>query len=193
MSATRRDRLPLAAYAIGALAITGVGLYGMQAEWIVERELLWIRGSAWCAIVALGLALCATPVGRVLVRLKRTTPARVTRVRRALGITTAALATLHGTLALFTYLRGSWMHLLDLAWLRSGVIALVILVALWVTSYPIVVKRAKVRLWKPLHRLAYVAFALAVHHAMTSPFAPRAWVLSLAAVVAVVALLRFVR
>jgi hypothetical protein len=133
VSATKRDRLPLTAYAAGALAIVAVGLVGMRSDWIVERELLWIRGSAWCAILTLALTLCATPIGRVLVRLKRMTPARVTRVRRALGITTAALATLHATLALFTYLRGSWMHLLDLTWLRSGLIALAILVALWVT------------------------------------------------------------
>ncbi|MBX3272973.1 MAG: ferric reductase-like transmembrane domain-containing protein [Sandaracinaceae bacterium] len=185
--------LPLAPYALAALAAAAVIALGVGQPWDVERDLVWIRGTAWCALVALGLALCASPVGAVLVRLGRASPRAVTAARRALGISAGALATLHAGLALATWLSDAWHLALELAWVRSGVLAWAILAALWLTSFPRVVAALRVTLWKPLHRLAYVAFALAVHHALLSPLAPRAPVLSLAALVAALGVLRLVR
>ena len=124
-----------------------------------------------------------SPIGRALERSGRVSKRRVTVLRRALGITTAALASAHATLALSTYLREAWHHVLAVSWLRSGFVALVILLALWATSYPALVRWAKIRLWKPLHRLAYVAFALALHHALLSPLAPRIGLIALAVIV----------
>ncbi len=185
-------RLPFVAYALAAAAAAAAIAIGAGAAWDVERALLWIRGTAWAALIALGLALSATPLGKVLVRLGRASPPAVTEARRGLGIAAAGLATLHAGLAMTTWLRDAWGVVLELSWIRSGVLAWAILLALWVTSYPRVVARVG-PLWKPLHRLAYVAFALGLHHAMLSPLAPRGWVLTAGVVVAAIALLRLVR
>lgn len=187
-----KKRLPWIAYGLAVAAAATALAIGAQAEWSVERNLLWIRGTAWAAIVALGLSLCATPIGNALLRLGRASPPSITEARRALGIAAAALATLHAGLALVTWLADAWRLALDLTWVRSGVLAWAILAALWITSYPKVVAKVG-NLWKPLHRLAYVAFVLVLHHALLSPLAPRGWVLSAGAVVGAVALLRFVR
>ena len=56
---------------------------------------------------------------------------------------------------------------------------LVILLALWATSYPRVVRALRVRLWKPLHGLAFVAALLALQHALLAPMGEKAWVLAL--------------
>jgi len=175
------------------VALGGVAALGLSAPWDFERQLLWIRGTAWSAFIGLALTLCVSPVGRVLAKRKWCKRASVDRLRRAFGITTAALATAHAALGLTTYLGDSWHLLLELAWVRSGLLAWSVLLALWLTSYPALVKRLRIKLWKPLHRLAFVAFALAAHHALISPFAPRDWVFGTVAVVAAVALLRAVR
>ena len=182
--------LASAPYALAALAALTVIALGAGRPWDVERDLVWIRGTAWCALGALALALCASPVGAVLVRLEKASPRAVAAARRALGISAAALATLHAGLALSTWLADAWHLALELAWVRSGVLAWAILAALWLTSFPRVVAALRVKLWKPLHRLAYVALALAVHHALLSPLAPRAPVLALGATVVAVGLLR---
>lgn len=187
-------RLPQAAYVLAAGGAALVIAAGAGREWAIERDLAWIRGTAWCAMIGLGLALCATPIGAVLVRLGRATPKHVTAIRRALGISAAALATLHAGLALTTWLSDAWQVTLTLSWIRSGVLAWAVLAALWLTSFPRLVARLRIAsLWKPLHRLAWVAFALALHHAMLSPFAPRDAVMTAAVVVVAIALLRLVR
>ncbi|MEZ4337676.1 MAG: ferric reductase-like transmembrane domain-containing protein [Sandaracinaceae bacterium] len=185
-------RLPWIVYGAAALLAAAALAFGASAEWSVERDLLFIRGTAWGALVMLGLSLSATPIGKVLARLRRDANAAVTEARRALGIAAAALATLHAGLALVTWLAETWPLALELSWLRSGVLAWAILAALWITSYPKVVAKVG-NLWKPLHRLAYVAFVLVLHHALLSPLAPRGWVLSAGVAVAVVGLLRLVR
>lgn len=184
MTDRRRDAaLTWLTYAAGAIAIGAVIAVGAARGWSVERDHFWIRASAWCALIALSLSLAVSPIGRALERSGRVSRKRITALRRALGITTAALASTHATLALTTYLREAWHHILAVSWLRSGFVALVILLALWATSYPALVRRAKIKLWKPLHRLAYVAFALALHHALLSPLAPRLWLVVVGAVV----------
>ncbi len=193
MSAAPSRRAHRLAYAAGLIAAALVLGLGAGISWPFERELFWIRGTAWCALIGLALTLSVSPLGRALVRRKRTRRPLVDRVRRALGITTAALATLHAGLGVATYLRESWPLLLDVPWIRSGVLAWALLSLLWITSYPALVKRARVKLWKPLHRLAYVAFGLAIHHALLSPFAPKAWVLGVGAGVVAVAALRWLR
>jgi len=188
-----RRRQTWLAYAAGALVAAAVIGLGASVAWDVERHLYWIRGSAWCALIALALTLCASPIGRALRRLGHANKRVIDETRRALGITTSALATLHVALALSTYLRDAWREVLELTWLRSGAVAFAILLALWLTSYPALNRRLRVLVFKPLHRLAWVAFALAAHHALTSPFAPRGWVAVVVVVVLVVAPLRLLR
>ncbi|MCB9597548.1 MAG: ferric reductase-like transmembrane domain-containing protein [Sandaracinaceae bacterium] len=193
MRAAISARLHGVTYALAGLAAGLVIALGAGQEWSIERDLYWIRGSAWCALLALGGALCVTPLGNLLMRAGRADARDLTRVRRALGIAAAALATLHAGLALTTWLADAWRVSLSLTWIRSGVIAWAVLALLWLTSYPTLVARLRVKLWKPLHRLAYVAFALVIHHAMLSPLAPRSWVLTTAVVVVMVGGLRLVR
>jgi sulfoxide reductase heme-binding subunit YedZ len=162
--------------ALGAAAL--LGLLGLRHAFGLERELWWVRSSGWAALGALLLALCATPTKRVLERWRGRSLEKPTKAfRRALGISAAALATLHGGVALSTYLRGSLGPLVDYPWLRGGLLALAVLLALWLTSYPRVVRALRVKLWKPLHRLAFVAALLAFQHVMLSPMAPRGWAL----------------
>jgi DMSO/TMAO reductase YedYZ heme-binding membrane subunit len=175
--------------ALGAALL--LGLLGTRYAFALERDLFWVRSSGWAALAALLLALSATPAGRVLERLRGRSQRRsVGAFRRALGISAAALATLHGGVALSTYLRGSLAPLLDYPWLRGGLLALGVLLALWLTSYPRLVRVLRVKLWKPLHRLAFVAAALVFQHVMLSPMAPRRWALAIFGLALCVGLLR---
>lgn len=170
-----------------------LGAVGLSRGWALERELFWLRASGWLAVSALLLALSATPLGRLIgLASRRPLGPWIASLRRALGISAAALATLHGALALRTYLGGSLAHLWDLPWVRGGVLAWAILLALWITSYPRIVERLRVRSWKPLHRLAYVAALFALQHTLLSPLAPRGWVLGVFGAALVIGLGRFV-
>jgi DMSO/TMAO reductase YedYZ heme-binding membrane subunit len=177
----------------GALAVCGaLALVGWGRPWAFERALFFTRASGWCATALLLLALCASPIGRIARRAGRPADRGVAASRRALGIAAAAVATVHGALALSTYLAGALGHVLDFVWVRAGMIAWSVLAALWLTSYPRVVRALRVKLWKPLHRLAYVAALFALQHAILAPLAPRSWVLGAFGIAAVVGLLRFV-
>lgn len=183
-----------ASVCFGALFAIGIALValGFTRSWGFERELFWLRASGWCALGALLLSLSASPLGLLV----RAFGPHVPAFRRALGISAAASATLHGALALRSYLAASLPHLLDHPWMRGGVAAWAILLALWITSSPRIVARLRVRAWKPLHRLAYVAALFALQHTLLSPMAPRAWVLGLfgaALVLGALRLLRFAR
>ena len=186
-----RGTVSRAVYAAGLAALLGVAALGIGVGWAPERELLWARGTGWAAVTALLLALSATPAA-ALVRRLLGTRLPVAPFRRAAGITAAALGSVHASVALSTYLQGAWAHLLDIAWIRAGVLALAVLLALLVTSFPRVTRALRISHWKALHRLAYVAGALAFQHAVLAPFAPRRWVLGVFAGALAVGLLRLV-
>ena len=152
------------------------------------------RATGWLALGMLALALCATPVQRVLRRVRPDHPvaARVPAWRRRLGITAALLAIVHGTVSLSGYLRDAWPAVVSWPHLRAGLVAGCILLALLLTSFPPVVRALRIRLWKPLHRLAYVAAAFVLLHLLLSPFAPRGVVLAFFGVVGAVGVLRLV-
>lgn len=171
-----------------------IALYaiGARTSWSFERELFFVRASGWCALALLACALCATPIGRLAGRFRSNVEPLVSSFRRALGIGAASLATLHGALALSTYLADALARVVELAWIRGGVLAWAVLAALWITSYPRLVRALRVRVWKPLHRLAYVAGLLALQHTLLAPLAPRGWVLGVAAVVLAIGLLRLI-
>ena len=182
-------RYGYAIYALATFAVVALGALGTRRGWALERELFWVRASGWCALSLLLSALSATPVGKILRRLGRSS-AQVAPIRRALGIGAAALATLHGAISLSTYLAGSLDRVLELVWVRAGLLAWAILAALWLTSYPALVRRARIRVWKPLHRLAYVAALFALQHTLLAPLAPREWVLATFGAAIAIGLLR---
>ncbi len=176
-----------------ALFALGLALALVEAAWRPNLYLSSTRAIGWTALGALACALSASPVARIarFVRPRHTFPLRLGPTRRALGISAAVLALAHATLALVGPLDGAWGAVLSWAYLRAGLVALTVLAALLATSFPRVVRALRVRLWKPLHRLAYVAAALVLVHLVLSPFAPRAITLGLFATLFVVSLGRF--
>ena len=121
----------------------------LSTEWEPERERAIANALGWVAAAALVGTLGASLV-------KRARP-----WRRALGITTACLASAHVVAAFVGPLARAW----SVAWTwpryRAGVVAFAILIALLATSFP---NRLRVREWKALHRLVYVAAAMVVLH-----------------------------
>lgn len=171
-----------------------------MSDLVGESALFALRASGWLAALALLSALSCTPIARLVGRAGRGALAlRVTRARRWLGIASAIAASGHAAVAIVSYLgvedgptlSRACSAIASTAWLRSGALALAVLAPLLVTSFPRAVRALRVRLWKPLHRLAYVAAALALHHLVLAPFAPRWWVIALTIALIGLALARF--
>lgn len=158
-----------------ALALVTFAAVAASRSWALARELWLIRALGWAAFAALFLALAMTPAERLCRRFAagRVRSATLLAFRRSLGISAASLALAHAALSLTTYLRGSWTATLQTPYLRAGLVALAILTALLVTSFPELVALLRVRLWRELHRLAYAAAVFVFLHLLASPFAPR--------------------
>ena len=179
--------------ALVVLVLSAFALFSVTKSYDLARELWLIRATGWAAFAALLLALAMTPADRVLRRLKvrRVPSALVIAFRRSLGISSAVLALAHGALTLVTYLEDSWVALLHTPYLRAGLVALAILAALLITSFPEIVALLRVRLWRELHRLAYAAVFFAFQHLLMSPFASRRLALALLASLLLIEALRF--
>ncbi|HTU58257.1 MAG TPA: ferric reductase-like transmembrane domain-containing protein, partial [Polyangiales bacterium] len=122
----------------------------------------------------LSAALCVSPFSRWL--------RESSKLRRALGLAAAGAALFHAEVGLWSGpLNVS--EQLDDPQLRFGFGALAVLGLLAVTSFPGAVTALKLRSWKELHRLAYVAWICALLHGLLSPYA---WVRGLCAVAVVV-------
>ena len=177
---------------VAALGVVALFVRSRGGTWGPTRALWLTRGTGWCALGALMIALSATPAGRLLARLRpasRRLPA-VASFRRAFGVAAASLALCHPATALGGYLRGAWAAVWSFSYLRAGLVALVILFAMLVTSFPLLVRGLRVRLWKPLHRLGYLAALLVLDHLLLAPFAPRALTLELFAALFAIGLFR---
>jgi sulfoxide reductase heme-binding subunit YedZ len=164
----------------------------VAAPFTVAGEVWLLSTTGYGALGALVLSLAVTPLSRLAAFLGRPLPgAPATAGRRVLGITAAVLAAVHGLLAMATYLQWQWSTVWQWPYLRAGAVAVGILLLLLVTSFPRWVALLRLRLWKPLHRLAYVAAFLAFQHLLLAPFAGERLVLGLAGGVLVVELFRF--
>lgn len=181
----------LVVYGASIAATIALGLLALTRTWAFERTLFCIRASGWCALAALLLALCASPTGKLVAFVRRrSVEGTVAPIRRALGISAAAFATVHGALGLATYLASSLHHVFDLVWVRAGLVAWAVLFVLWLTSYPRLVRALRIRVWKPLHRAAYAAALFTLQHTLLAPLAPRAWILGAFGVALAIGLLR---
>lgn len=150
----------------------------------MNTALWWLRASGWAPAIVLALSLSVTPCAGLVRRVRGTAPRGAPSLRRALGIAAASLALVHMVVALWAYVPRPWFAVIrGVPWLLSGALALMVLVALLVTSFPALTRALRVREWKPLHRLAYVAAPLVAHHLAVGPFAPRAWVVAWVGVV----------
>ncbi len=116
------------------------------------------RATGWAALGMLIGALSCPLFGR-----------RIAPWRRAFGVTSAVFATLHVGYVLRTDLVPDLDLLIYEPLLRAGAATYVALVVLGVTSHTVVHRR--VRRWKDLHALAYVAGGLACLHVLLSPHA----------------------
>ena len=193
----RRDRRRVAACVVLALLVAALGIVGLLVwsrggTWSPTRALWLARGTGWTAVGALMISLSATPTGRLLGRLRprsRIWP-WVATFRRAFGISAAGLALLHSVTVLCGYLQWDWAAVLSFSYMRVGLVALVILCMMLASSFSPVVRRLRVRVWKPLHRLGYLVALLVFDHLLLSPFAPRAVTLALFAALFAIGLLR---
>ena len=86
---------------------------------------------------------------------------------------------MHGGIALSVYLDFDWPALWRVTYLRSGAAAAIILTLLLATSSERCNRLLGWQLFKPLHRLAFVAPLFVFHHLLLSPFASRWWTLVL--------------
>lgn len=168
-----------------ALAALYVGVAAGE-HYAAARELWLVRASGYTALGALLAALAVTPLLRVLGR----APPLLLGLRRGFGISAAAFAGVHASLVLLGAPFSPLWHLMWKPQYRSGLIAASILGLLALTSFPRLVSGLGVRLWKNLHRLAYLGVLLVLQHLLLSPFASRRVVLGVAGVVLLLGLLR---
>ena len=175
------DRALLVASGLAILVLAVCAVPIQLESWRFEREIELARASGWLACGALLLSLTMSPLGRLAVRLSggRFRMGPFVAYRRAFGIVSAAAASIHAVAVLGTYLWDSWAAVIDRSYLRSGLLAWILLLVLLATSFPRLNRALELRGWKELHRLAYVAGALALHHLLLSPFASRRWTLGL--------------
>ena len=101
------------------------------------------------------------------------TRASLLRARRTLGLAAFGAALVH-SLASLAHLhapsiKSVWNRLLALGYLRHGALALLVLLALTLTSFPTLNAKLGLRTWAALHRLAYVALILGALHVLSGP------------------------
>lgn len=111
------------------------------------------------------VALVISPIGYVI---GKQHVRHLEFARRAIGVSAAYFALLHGTVALLGQLGGvgqlTYLPSLFKWSLLGGLIALIILLIMASTSFDRVVKFMTFKRWKLLHRLVYIGGILAVLH-----------------------------
>lgn len=174
------------------LTLAGCVFVWTRDEYVLWRELWLCRLSGYASLFFLLVALSITPIRRISAWLRASPPQDwLLSLRRRAGITAALLALVHAGCALLTYLRDSWAVLLEWSFTRAGLLALLVLVLLLVTSFPWIVRLLRVKVWKQLHRLAYVAAFFVFQHIFLAPFSSRWWAIVLLATFLVLIAVRF--
>lgn len=184
-AAPLRARIARWVGAFAVLALGGALAPALTERWPVMRELAAARGSGLVACGALMAALAVTPFA-AFARAGSVGRGGAAPIRRALGMAAGWLALVHACTAFVGPLRADPGALTQTAHLGAGLAALCVLTLLLATSFAAVVRRARLRLWKELHRLSYVAALLVLQHVALSPGAGRTLVLGLCAALAVV-------
>lgn len=146
----------------------GVGTLG-ALEVSPEHRLMSATGGL--AIALLISSLACSPVAVLLAPKRAMGSVALRRARRWLGLSAALAALTHATAGAYGYLgRIALDPIFGVPWLRHGALALVLLGALSLTSFPAVTRALHVRAWSALHRLVYPAALLAALHATAAPF-----------------------
>lgn len=181
-----------------AVALAWIAAWAAAEPWSVAREHAYQRGTGWAALSFLLASLCVTPLDVISTHLRGGKGLAAARVaRRALGMTAAWLGLLHAACMvsgpLGDSLGDSLGAMLYSSQLLAGLTTLGVLCALLLTSFGRVVRALRLQTWRELHRLSYVAAALALQHVLLSPFAPRTRTLALFGAVLLLSLLRLRR
>lgn len=135
---------------------------------LVVLQQMWLcRLSGYAALLLLLGSQSLAPARR----LGRVSAKTQLRWRRRLGIYAALFASLHLLIAWRTFL-GGWLlePLRETIWTQLGLAAWCLLLLLWLTSYPRMVRLLRIHSWTNLHKLAYAATALALLHALLAPW-----------------------
>jgi DMSO/TMAO reductase YedYZ heme-binding membrane subunit len=117
------------------------------------------------------ITLFISPLAKLTLRLfgNDSVHASARSMRRSFGLATTSVALMH---TYFVYQSGFVTQaiaiLTEPQW-RNGVTALLVLCLLAMTSFPPITRLLRIRQWKTLHRLAYVAMVFAVLHVLVSP------------------------
>lgn len=188
MSDARRTAAIVSVSIATALSASAV-LYATFEAYAPLRSLRLARASGWLAAVLLAFALCVTPLKNLRERLGKSPLPVLHALRRSFGITAAVFAVIHATYSLAA-IPGLLGLISSTAWLRAGIAALLVLLALFATSFDAVLRRCRLQHWKELHRLVYVAAILLVMHSALGPFGSVAVELTFAAVLGVSLLVR---
>lgn len=167
------DAVLWGAIAIFIAAFVVVGSLRHSGEGAISPPILLMRALAVTAFLLLSITLCVGPLARLSTRF-----APVLYNRRHLGVSTFLVALSHAGLAT-AYYGGFGVHdpvtamlayavesgsLLDVPFEFWGFLALLILLLLASTSHDFWLANLSPRVWKGIHMLAYVAYALVVAH-----------------------------
>lgn len=173
----RHKRVYDAVVAAAAVGYIGVFIGVSKGLWAGARafsdEVLVIRALGSCAIVLLHIVLCIGPLARID---RRFLPLLYNR--RHLGVITFLVALGHGVMALgyyhgfgvvnplvsFLTSNTSYGSLSAFPFQSLGAGALVVLFLMAATSHDFWLRNLSARVWKRLHMMVYVAYALVVGH-----------------------------
>jgi len=152
-------------------------------------ELVWaMRISGYLAVGFLIASISCSLIGG-----RQERPARWQRRRRWLGMRATEVVAIHFVIGLWGFLDFQPSHLLEESYLRLGMVAGVILLALWATSFKTSRKIVGEPLWKALHRLVYAVPFMISAHVIFAPFSAKALGFALGALACLVFGLRFGR
>ena len=134
---------------------------------------LWATaGSAWAVTVTGYAAILgvAVSLGCGLLRRCLQWPLRRVRtLRRWSGMRAAELAVIHLAVIMGNYLQWEWAQLLAQGWLAAGTLATLILVMLWLTSWPRIITLLRLGpVWQLLHSSAHALPLLCAAHIMVA-------------------------
>ena len=158
-------------YILMSTVLLSVGVVSYLQLQIPSEQLFYIRTEQVFGLLAVVYWYCALLISPLGYAIGKQRTKRLEFARRAIGVSAAYFAVLHGAVALWGQLGGiSELTLLPaiFKWsLAAGAFAVVVLLAMAATSFDKVVTFMTVKRWKLLHRLTYLAWILVVLHIWT--------------------------
>jgi len=147
------------------LALIPALVVWLTTDYVPKRDLWVARLTGYGAVGMLCTSLLCSPLiqwaGNRMGIIWR---GRLNALRRSLGINAAILGGLHALSITTSFYDQAWRHLMASPQTRTGMLALLILALLLLTSFPPISRALRLQTWKELHRLIYAAALLVVWH-----------------------------